>query len=127
MCRRVTRLNRLARRATRLAQSCVEGAVPRSTGGPTGDEGDQAVQRGFVQAALTQSAILQRIAAQRRHAQALAERGLYGICEECHEPIGQARLKAQPEATRCVSCQRTREESSRAGGVYRPVASRLHA
>ncbi|MCB1687094.1 MAG: TraR/DksA family transcriptional regulator [Halioglobus sp.] len=32
------------------------------------------------------------------------EDGTYGACEACGEPIGEARLNAIPEATRCVSC-----------------------
>ncbi len=34
------------------------------------------------------------------------ESGTYGVCEDCGETIGQARLKAIPEATRCLSCTR---------------------
>lgn len=30
--------------------------------------------------------------------------GSYGICENCGEKIGQARLEIVPEATRCVDC-----------------------
>lgn len=30
--------------------------------------------------------------------------GTYGECESCGEDIGEARLKAIPEATRCVNC-----------------------
>jgi RNA polymerase-binding transcription factor len=30
--------------------------------------------------------------------------GSYGTCKECGESIGQARLEAMPEATRCVGC-----------------------
>ena len=30
--------------------------------------------------------------------------GSYGTCKECGENIGQARLEAMPEATRCVGC-----------------------
>ena len=30
--------------------------------------------------------------------------GSYGICENCGKEIGDARLAAVPEATRCVSC-----------------------
>jgi DnaK suppressor protein len=33
------------------------------------------------------------------------EDGTYGTCTECTKPIGQARLKAIPEAITCVSCQ----------------------
>ncbi|HVE74943.1 MAG TPA: TraR/DksA family transcriptional regulator [Mycobacteriales bacterium] len=34
---------------------------------------------------------------------ALAE-GRYGTCESCGAPVGEARLEARPEATRCVGC-----------------------
>jgi DnaK suppressor protein len=34
------------------------------------------------------------------------ENGTYGECESCGEPIGEARLKALPEATQCVDCAR---------------------
>ena len=30
--------------------------------------------------------------------------GTYGICENCGDQIGQARLEIVPEATRCVAC-----------------------
>ena len=32
------------------------------------------------------------------------ENGTYGACEQCGESIDQARLRAIPEATRCLSC-----------------------
>ncbi|HYU20368.1 MAG TPA: TraR/DksA family transcriptional regulator [Chloroflexota bacterium] len=35
--------------------------------------------------------------------------GLYGICEDCDQPISRARLKARPQATLCINCQRKRE------------------
>src|SRR5215210_3015986 len=31
--------------------------------------------------------------------------GTYGICEDCHRPIAEARLDAMPEAVRCVGCK----------------------
>jgi DnaK suppressor protein len=42
---------------------------------------------------------------QARHAAELRERDTYGSCEMCGGPIGQDRLAALPEATRCVACQ----------------------
>lgn len=42
---------------------------------------------------------------QARHAAELRERGAYGRCESCGGPIGEERLAAVPEATRCISCQ----------------------
>ncbi len=31
-------------------------------------------------------------------------RGVYGVCEQCGQPIAAARLEAQPAARRCVGC-----------------------
>ena len=38
----------------------------------------------------------------------------YGICQDCGEPIAQARLRALPFATRCVACQAQLEGARRA-------------
>lgn len=32
------------------------------------------------------------------------ENGTYGSCDACGKPIGEARLIAMPEATRCLGC-----------------------
>jgi RNA polymerase-binding transcription factor DksA len=32
------------------------------------------------------------------------ENGIYGACDQCGESIARARLKAIPEATRCLNC-----------------------
>lgn len=37
------------------------------------------------------------------------DEGTYGTCEDCGEPIGEARLKALPYATLCVECKADRE------------------
>lgn len=37
------------------------------------------------------------------------ERGEYGLCEECGEPIGEERLEAMPSAVTCIRCQKGRE------------------
>ncbi len=38
-----------------------------------------------------------------------AERGIYGLCEECGEDIPLARLRALPTAVLCVDCQQALE------------------
>jgi DnaK suppressor protein len=38
--------------------------------------------------------------------------GSYGICIDCQEAISEKRLKAFPNATRCLACQETFEESA---------------
>lgn len=41
---------------------------------------------------------------QTQHALALAARGAYGMCEECHTPIGARHLEIKPALTRCPAC-----------------------
>lgn len=37
------------------------------------------------------------------------EKGEYGVCEECDEPIGVERLKARPVTTLCIDCKAAQE------------------
>jgi DnaK suppressor protein len=37
------------------------------------------------------------------------EDGTYGVCEECGEDIGVARLKARPVTTLCIKCKAKQE------------------
>ena len=37
--------------------------------------------------------------------------GTYGICQDCSEQIGDARLKAKPYARFCIECKSLREKS----------------
>jgi len=37
------------------------------------------------------------------------ERGTYGNCESCGEPIGKGRLLAFPRATLCMTCKQREE------------------
>jgi RNA polymerase-binding transcription factor DksA len=48
-----------------------------------------------------------------RAAQRRLARGDYGVCEDCGEPIGAARLQAQPAALRCAACQQRFESRAR--------------
>jgi DnaK suppressor protein len=41
------------------------------------------------------------------------DKGLYGICERCGEPIDPARLEVRPDATLCLSCQQEVERLAR--------------
>ena len=40
------------------------------------------------------------------------ERGTFGQCEECHQPIPKARLQALPYTRHCVECARKLQQSS---------------
>ena len=39
------------------------------------------------------------------HARSKVERGTYGVCERCGEPIGEERLDAIPWARLCITCK----------------------
>lgn len=41
------------------------------------------------------------------------EKGQYGICERCGNPIDPGRLEVKPDATLCLNCQREVERLSR--------------
>lgn len=43
------------------------------------------------------------------------EDGSFGKCEECEEPIGEARLTAMPEAILCISCAEEQELNIKRG------------
>lgn len=39
----------------------------------------------------------------------MIEKGTYGICVDCNNPISERRLALYPNATRCIACQEARE------------------
>jgi DnaK suppressor protein len=39
------------------------------------------------------------------------DQGTYGICQECAQPISANRLKYNPNARRCISCQEKSEKN----------------
>lgn len=43
------------------------------------------------------------------HALKKIDEGIYGICEECEEPISLKRLQARPEAPLCIQCKEAQE------------------
>lgn len=38
-------------------------------------------------------------------ARAAIAAGTYGVCADCGQPIPEGRMRARPDATRCVTCQ----------------------
>lgn len=50
-----------------------------------------------------------------REAMERIEAGEFGICEECGEDIGRARLKARPVTTLCIECKTEQERQEKIG------------
>ena len=57
--------------------------------------------------------VLEQEREQAEHARARQAQGAYGVCEDCGRKIGEERLEALPDATRCVACQAAWESSNR--------------
>ena len=66
----------------------------------SGREADEAVRRAQTATEL-----------QAQRAAEMRGQGIYGRCESCGRAIGEDRLAAVPDATRCISCQRSFEVS----------------
>ena len=85
-----------------------DGARPVSMDAPIGrlSRMDAMQQQRMVQAnrRTAQSRLARIEAALRRYHQEE-----YGLCRECEEEIGYLRLKAQPDAPFCITCQGRRE------------------
>jgi DnaK suppressor protein len=63
--------------------------------------------------------VLERRLQDINHALRAVERGQYGICDRCGNPIEKERLEVKPDATMCLSCQREVEALNRRNRVRR--------
>ncbi len=50
------------------------------------------------------------------HALKKIDDGIFGVCEECEEPISLKRLEARPETTLCIRCKEDQERIEKAYG-----------
>ncbi len=58
---------------------------------------------------------LEAKAASIERALAAMDKGRYGLCERCGQPIGEERLAVLPETTLCVKCQAEIEKLKKRG------------
>lgn len=75
------------------------------------DEGDAEIFEREKNAALIN--VLERKVADISSALRSIEKGLYGTCERCGNPIEQGRLEVKPDATLCLACQQEVERKNR--------------
>ena len=83
----------------------------RNMAEPSADEADVDAYEREKTWALMQT--LQRKLESIEHALESAEKGTYGICENCGNRIDPARLEILPQATLCLKCQRQFERLNR--------------
>lgn len=107
LSRRIKTRERALRELIARQRDAMESVPPEGEG--PGDEADRAQER---ERQSVDGGLLDRYLAELAEIAAAQERvaaGTYGRCVECREPIGGARLGAQPTAERCVDCQARRE------------------
>lgn len=109
LCGELERLKREALAGVRRSagEMSVEDAELFRDLGLSGDGGlaEAEFERDVAGAAKVRAALIAIVAAERRMAG-----GQYGLCEDCGDPIGFARLEAYPAASRCVRCQESEEK-----------------
>ncbi len=100
----------LLQRREMLQQQVATHSFEKVSDGQVSDTGDEALALSMEK--LQNSLQLTEINELRLIEEALSrmERGEYGICIECGEPISEQRLKYQPYAARCIICQEELEE-----------------
>jgi RNA polymerase-binding protein DksA len=72
------------------------------------DVGDQVDQAFVMTSVEMERGLIDRYNQELQQIAAVRERlasGVFGMCLDCGEPIGAARLQAQPTAVRCTDCQ----------------------
>jgi RNA polymerase-binding protein DksA len=89
----------------------------RTLASEVGDAGDASTAT--EQADLRNSQIERDVGELRAVEAALArmDDGSYGLCTRCGGPIGEARLRANPAAERCIACQTAYERQYAPGGT----------
>jgi RNA polymerase-binding protein DksA len=83
------------------------------------DEGDAEIFEREKNAALI--AVLERKIQDIDAALRSIEKGQYGICERCGNPIEAGRLEVKPDATLCLACQQEVERLSRRNRPTRQI------
>lgn len=73
------------------------------------DPGDRSLLDLLADQNLVVAGIRKEELTQLEEAQQRLEMGRYGICEECGEEIGIARLKVVPFTAHCIKCQKAKE------------------
>ncbi len=94
-------LNHSARELQDLLRDGVDGA-----GNDQADVGSKGLER---DAEMSLAANQRELLLQTEKALDRLDRGTYGVCESCGEPIGKMRLMAFPRATLCMSCKQREE------------------
>ncbi|MFJ6724132.1 MULTISPECIES: TraR/DksA family transcriptional regulator [unclassified Streptomyces] len=105
----------LQREADRLraeldsSEKSLAGLMRDSGDGAGDDEADTGTKNITREHELALAANAREMLEQTEHALQRLDAGTYGLCENCGNPIGKARMQAFPRATLCVECKQKQE------------------
>lgn len=73
--------------------------------GSGNEDGDRSTMENISQMSILKMETISKAINQIDRALKMIELGVYGVCSECHENIGEKRLTSVPFAIYCVNCQ----------------------
>ncbi|MFE2039674.1 TraR/DksA family transcriptional regulator [Streptomyces sp. NPDC059477] len=104
----ITEAERLRDEITTTEQSLV-GLMRDSGDGAGDDQADTGTKNITRENELALAANAREMLLQTERALQRLDAGTYGLCENCGNPIGKARMQAFPRATLCVECKQKQE------------------
>ncbi|MFC9290178.1 TraR/DksA family transcriptional regulator, partial [Streptomyces sp. NPDC057052] len=91
------------------SEAALVGLMRDSGDGAGDDQADTGTKNITREHELALAANAREMLVQTEHALERLEAGTYGLCENCGNPIGKARMQAFPRATLCVECKQKQE------------------
>ncbi|MGW0284913.1 TraR/DksA family transcriptional regulator [Streptomyces sp. NPDC003236] len=94
------------------SESALVGLMRDSGDGAGDDQADTGTKNITREHEMALAANAREMLTQNEHALERLDAGTYGLCENCGDPIGKARMQAFPRATLCVECKQKQERRS---------------
>ena len=91
------------------SERALAGLMRDSGDGAGDDQADTGAKNITREHELALAANAREMLTQTEHALERLDAGTYGLCENCRNPIGKARMQAFPRATLCVECKQKQE------------------
>ncbi|MDP2932364.1 MAG: TraR/DksA C4-type zinc finger protein [Chloroflexota bacterium] len=85
----------------------------RREGSPFGKREEEATETVELEKRLSLEKRLKDQLADVEHALQKFEKGTYGLCDICGQPIDEARLEARPQSNLCLSCKAKQEKDAK--------------
>ncbi|MFE7859371.1 TraR/DksA family transcriptional regulator [Streptomyces sp. NPDC057403] len=91
------------------SEAALQGLMRDSGDGAGDDQADTGTKNITREHEMALAANAREMLTQTEHALQRLDAGTYGLCENCGNPIGKARMQAFPRATLCVECKQKQE------------------